>query len=589
MEWTPTGIHALLLAALLLSVPIAGVSVAAAQSGNQMATQTPTATATPTPASRGDSESEFSYAELKADGPHFSNAPDSVRFGRERMFWLVHWPASATFANPGEDDNWQYLAPGATVGRNHIYLRSIIQERDAESETIHVVAWQKGQREVTRGNTTTTEPVAVNVSHHQQNVNLERGWLMQKIRLGHHDDPVRITMWVDGEPGVRWTFRHHSVATQNTIAINSWGDYLEHVAVDIVAVAIIGAFVVGYAVKKALDRAGRGPYGSYAPWLVGGGIVAAVGASLFYTSLAELAVAAPWTIGIGVVVIFGVILLETYTSGVTKTLFLQPRLEHTTSPTGEDAYDIVKLEAESHTTVRMPRGGVAVIRSGLFAFLARVFGRAAFLETVGWFGENQRTQTRIETDHSKWDDVYLIDPLAEQVIDYEAEGWTLAFPPLDREHALAYITFASMAGIAGLLWHASLLSPFIGFGAVGLAALAWGATPTDGHAKIVPAPTHFRPSYGTIAALIEGYDNAETIEEATDQLQQERVKKTKDVEQQIEQRDASLVREMEAGDIPASIRSEDGHDDVKERERQRNGEVGADAETVADGGDEDGE
>lgn len=519
----------------------------------------------------GDDSDDYTLDELRQDGPRPAGADPGVRMTDSRMFWVIYWPASNPTANPGEDKKWQYLKPSTTVGRNNVFLRTVAF--DDKREVVKLVYWEQGERTVKQGNTTTTKQVPVNVTEDTVVVDLERGQPTVKIPLKQHDEPVHVTMWVEGVPDARWTFKHHSVATQSSIAIDTWNDYLWRATTDFFLWILLGGFVAGVLAKKGIDRAGRGPGYGYGPWIVGLTILSGFAIAALYTSLAELVVVLPQFMAAYIVGVFFVILLETLSVRESKALFLQPQLEHTTGPSGDDAYDIISTEAEEHTLVRMPEGGLAVVRNGLLAFLARVFGRAAYLKTVTPRVRSDgrvRRSTRIEMEDSKWDELFLVDPEAEQVVDHTAEGWSFELPPLDREHAPKYLPAVGIIAVFGGVAYTmpSVALPAVGAGAVLLAA--WAATPVDGAAEYVPAPVHFREAYGTIVRQIEGYDAANTIEEATGQLQKERIRKESKVEQEIEQRDHSMIREMMLeGEIPATIQSADGEDDVEQKRRDR--------------------
>jgi len=528
-------------------------------------------------------DGNFTLAELKQDGEHV-DVP-SVRLGDRTQFWLVYWPASNPFAEVGSSEGGEYLPERHTVGRNQVYLRTWAYEDRVE--TVHLVYWTEGTRTVQRGNATTEQQVATNVTHVTQQVTIERGRPTVEIPLAQHDTPVRVTMWIEGHEWARWTFSHHSVATTQAVNIDSEGDYLTELFTDFLWVVLPGLPLVGLLGRKAIDRAYRGPYAAYTPWIIGFVVCGGLAVATLYESLAELVVAAPQLIGVSIVVLVGIVLVETWTNNVSEALFLQPKLEHSTSPTGEDAYDIVGFEAETHTVVSTG-SGAALLKDGLLGFFARIWGKVAHLEQRGWLADSMRRQTRILSEHSSADELYLVDPEADSVVEYEAEGWTLSFPEL-RAHPLPYIAVVGAAAVGYVLVQGAYLSAPMAAGGLVAGVLAWGATPTDGAAGYVPAPPHFRQAFGTVATLIEGYSDAQTIEEAKDELDRERISKHQDVESEIEQRDATLIREMEGGEIPATIRGEGGHDDVVDEEDDGIVERDEPADAAADGGEAGGE
>jgi hypothetical protein len=517
------------------------------------ATATPSddATATPEPAASGGGsdgeESEFTYSELKQDGPHQANSPPGVRMGDKRAFWAVYWPANNPFADTGSVEGGKYLPSGHTVGRNALYLRTWTY--DDIQRTVHVVYWNKGSDEITRGNTTSSETVAENVTHVTHQVTFDRGRPTVKIPLRQHDTPVQATMWIEGEGYARWTFQHHSVATTQSVAIDSAGDYLTSVIFDFLIWIVVGGFVAGTSVKKALERAGIGPQYGYVPWIAGLTLFTGLGTILAYQSLADLVVNAKFVLAAYVVAIFAVILLETYTTRVSSALFLRPTLSHTKSPSGADAYDLVDAEARSEKIVRGPDGTVSVVTPGLFAFLARVFGRKARLENI------EKLRTRVNLQNSSWDELFIADPEADQLLEYEKEGWTLSLPPIERETAPQYLVGAGAVLLAVLAYQVGAASGPALTGALAVGFAAWVIQPRDGYAFVRPANIHLREAFGTMVRAAEDIDDAKRFDELKAQLDSERVRKQRDVDQEVARHDATLVEEMLDPDeaVPAAV------------------------------------
>jgi hypothetical protein len=524
-------------------------------------TPSPTSTATPTPETEADDEPRWTLEELKQDGPRQENSPPSVRMGDRRAFWAVYWPANNPWADVGSVEGGQYLPPSHTVGRNVIHLRTWTYEQ--EQRTVHIVYWNKGEQTIRQGNTTTTEPIAENVTHVTHEVTFPRGRPTVEIPLQQHDTPVRATMWIEGEPYARWTFQHHSVATTQSVAIDSAGDYLTSVIVDFLIWIVVGGFVVGIATKKALERAGRGPGYGYGPWIAGLTLATALAGVLAFQSLADLVVNARFVLAAYVVGIFGVILLETYTTRVSSALFLRPTLEHTESPTGEEAFDIVDAEVRSEKIVRGTDGTVSVITDGIRPFLARVFGKSARLQNV------EELRTRVQLRNSAWDEMFVADPEAEQLIEYEKEGWTVSFPPLSRDFALPYALAGGAIAIAAAAFYTGSASGPVLAGSVALGLAIWGITPVNGEARVEPAPVHLRSSLGTMVQLSEDIDDAKRFDEVKDQLDSERVQKQREVDREVARHDSTLLQEMldPSEDVPAAVEFGDDEKDDEILER----------------------
>ena len=532
-----------------------------------------------TPDEPRNASDEYTLDELKQGGTTVSGAPASVRMTQRKQFWVVHWPATAVGSNVGEDDQWSHVEPGTRVDRNAVYLRSIVLDQ----ETVHVkvASWRRGERTVTEGNTSRTVPVARNVTVRTHEVSLDRGWPMVAVPLPQHNRPTQVTMWIEEYPGARWRFEHQSVATTQNAGIESEGDYLVSLLLDVLVWVLGGGFVVGIAAKRALDRAGRGPGYGYGPWIFGLTLITVIGGFIAFQSLAEVIVAAPTVLAAYTVGVFGIILLETYTSNVRKVQFEQLDVEHATTPSGDDGYGWRTTATTTEDVVRMPDGRDAVVRKGLFPFLARVFGRAATLRNQGEIAH------RIEdTGPSKIDERILVHPDADEVLRYEPEGFKWAWetesedPHADTDatevqgYEVAKTAFAGLAtttlvGLAltnpipsglGLLGAiGAVLGQPLALAAGGLAVLIVGREAVPGEALVVPAPSHMETAYATTAMLAELSEDADTIDEFKRLYRRERIKSQKDVEEALEKRDQTLVEgmfDLEDGDLDPEVASD---------------------------------
>ncbi|WP_424001202.1 hypothetical protein ACOZ4I_15730 [Haloarcula salina] len=544
----------LALVGLLVTAPIVGL--ADAQQADSAGNTT----------SNASDSSDLTLDDLTETGPRQANSPPSVRMGEQQFFWTVYWPANNPFANVGSRDGGEYLPPGHTVGRNAVYLRTWTYED--QQETVHVAYWEKDQKTVQRGNTTTTVPVARNVTHVTHNVTFERGRPTVKIPLRQHDEEVRVTMWIEDKEYARWAnFGHKSIATTQSVDINSAGDYIASVIVDFLLWIVVGGFAVGWACKQMLDKAGIGPQYGYFPWLLALSIGTGLGGLLFYENLANLIVNAQYVLALYVVGILGIVMLETYTTNVSKAGFVRPTLQHAESPTGDDAFDVVDAEVREEKIVRKPDGTVSVVTPGLFPFLARVFGKSAILKNV----EQLRTRVPVE---GKWDEMFLVDPESPDLLYYEKEGWTLDWPPLDRAHGGEWLAIGGAVGLALASVHYGVASfwPVTIVTATGL--LVWLATPTDGKAAVRPAPIHLRTAFGTMVQYAEDVDDAKRFDEVKQQLDGERISKQRDVDREVADHDRTLVEGMLDPDekVPAAV--DDGETDDEVTERKRDGILG---------------
>ncbi|WP_436931670.1 hypothetical protein [Halosimplex halobium] len=544
---------ALVLVGLLVAAPIvATVAVdGAAAAANQSAS------------SASDQGGEYSLEELKRNGVRQN--VDSVRMGdtSDIMYWLVYWPANDVFASPGSDEGGEYLPANHSLGRDTVYLRTwAFSDRE---ETVHMVFWNKKTRTVEEGNTTVVEPYAANVNHVTREVTVDRGRPTVPIDLPNHQSQKRVTMWVEGKDWARWTFRHKSLATTKPMQIDSAGDYLGSVIVDFLLWIVLGGFAVGSLCKTAIDRAGDGPGYGLTPWVIGLSLATGIGSLMFFESVAALVVNAHIVLSAYVVAIIGIVMLETYSTGVSKAMFFQPQLTHAESPTGDDAFDMLDGELEDARIVRGTDGTVSVITRGFLPFLARAFGAKARLYNA------ERLRTRVNLQNSKWDELFVADPEADEILHYEPEGWKLETPPLDREHIGTYLAIALAFAVGGAGVHYGGVSPWLVIGTLGGGLLAWAAEPVNGEAYVEPAPVHIRTAVASMFALAEDVDDAKTLDEAKKQLDRERVQKQRKIDEEVEDHDRTLLEEMMDPDekIPApTARSDDEDSEVVDRRRE---------------------
>ncbi|WP_415381462.1 hypothetical protein [Halosimplex sp. TS25] len=546
-------LSALVLVALLVAAPlVATVAVddVAAAAANKSAS------------SSSDGSSEFTRSELKQNG--VQQDVDSVRMGdtTDIMYWLVYWPANDIFAEPGSDQGGQYLPRNHTLGRDTVYLRTwAFSDRE---ETIHMVFWNEKTRTVERGNTTVAEPYAANINHVTRDVTVDRGRPTVPIDLPNHQSQTRVTMWIEGKEWARWTFQHKSLATTQSVDIDSAGDYLASVITDFLLWIIAGGFVVGLTCKKAIDKAGDGPGYGLGPWVIALSIATGLGSLIFYESIASLVVNAHIVLSAYVVAIIAIIMLETYSTGVSKAMFLKPELTYAQSPTGDEAWDMLDAELEDQRIVRQTDGTVSVITRGLLPFLARACGATARLYNA------EKLRTRVNLQNSKWDELFVADPEADEILHYEPEGWRLSTPPLDREHAGTYAAIAGAFVTAGASIHWGWATPWPVIGTLAVGLLLWAAEPVNGEAYVEPAPVHIRTAVASMFQLTEDVDDAKTLDQAKEQLDRERVRRQQEVEREVEKHDRTLVEEAldPDGDVPSTIDGGDGDEEVVDRRRE---------------------
>ncbi|WP_049934691.1 hypothetical protein [Haloplanus natans] len=468
--------------------------------------------------------SDLTIDELRTDGTHYKKP--SARIANGHVYWLTHTPAS----KPWEDE--KDLLETETVRSDEVYLNSIRTASEQKTATVKIAFWERKTRTVETENGTTTETVAANVSVVTREVQLGKGWPTATIDLPEHQEPVQMTMWLASAPDVaRWTLVHHSSPYAASAGINDQGDYLTSAVKDFIAPTLVGAFAIGWVVKRALERAGVGPMWGYAPWImlisIGGG---AVVFGLF-GSLAAVFVALPHIIAAFTVGVIGVVVLETYEVGVSDARFIKPQPEAARNASGEEAVDARKARERSERIIKTPDEEVAVVRKGLVAFIARVFGQNATLEG------HEHLDTRIEYTQGEADELYVVSPNADDVLEYDPEGFEWSANPL------IVLASALVAG-AGLNHYVGTLAGVGGaLGAIAIGAVLY-LEATDGYARVEPAPAHLRSAWVSSMYLQKEADEAETLQASRRKRVEEKAKNQKDVEEALEEQDQTLIEAM---------------------------------------------
>jgi hypothetical protein len=490
---------------------------------------------------QSSSSSDLTVDELARDGTHYKKP--SARIAGGHVYWLTHTPAS----KPWQDE--KDLVDTKVIRSDQLYLNSIRTASEQKTATVKIAFWERKTRTVETENGTTTETVAANVSVVTREVQLGKGWPTATIDLPEHQESVRMTMWLESAPDeARWTLVHHSSPYAASAGINDQGDYLISAVKDFIAPTLVGAFVIGWVVKRALERAGVGPMWGYGPWVIL--LSLGVGTAVFglFGSLAAVFVNLPHIIAGFVVGVIGVVVLETYEVGVSDARFIQPDPTAARSASGEHAVDARKARERSERIIKTPDEKVAIVRKGLRPFLARVFGSTATLEGV------ERLDTRIEYTQGEADELYVVSPNADEVLEYDPEGFEWSANPL------IVLAAALVAGVGLNHYVGQLAGVAAGLGAFALGSVLY-LEATDGYARIKPAPAHLRSAWVSSMFLQKEADEAETLQESRRKRVEEKAKNQKDVEEALEDQDQTLIEAMHStGGADAMKRDRDAVD-----------------------------
>jgi hypothetical protein len=513
----------------------------------------------------------WTLEELRRDGRQPSGSPASVRQANESMFWLIHWPARSVWADVGNpnDGEWQYVSGAVTD--NSVYLRTINTDGDREMD-LTIVSYRTETREIeTESGSVRQERVPVDIVEKDVTATLGTGWSIAEVPLPDLEEDRQVLIYAESAPDdLRWTISHEPVATSQSVPISTHGDYLWRVGTEVFFPALIGAFIVGVLVRAAIRRAGAGPQWGLTQWA----IVLFFGALFGFVfgpveDTADLLVAAPTLLAVVLVAIFGIVALESWEDRTKNVLFVKPDIEAITSPSGKQGLDALVAESDEETIAEMPDGRTAVIRKGIGAFFARVFGAAAYLREADIMvsSVNLEGSSHDELVFVKPDDYDEIaadgdadeenpenlpevrdgEPLPDGAIRYRPEGWAFEMPPLDTlEGGIRAFGIAGAIALGSAAVYAAL-GVWFGIG-VGVAATAvWLARPKNGRVKLDPAPGHLRSAIITAMVMSSEIADAETLDEARKENIKLRGQSERDIEQALATQDATLIEALLRG------------------------------------------
>jgi PKD repeat protein len=545
---------------------------------------TPTPTAASSSATSPSSNHSYTIQELRRDGRHPADAPPSVRQAEEQMFWLIHWPAKALWADVGnpQDDERQFVGEDGPVTGTSVWLRTI-NPSGTDELTLRVVSYQLEEQTRETDNGVTTETVIASLEERTVDVELAAGWSIVEIGLPDLDEDRRILIYADEHPDqLRWTFVHEPVATSQSAAISTEGDYLWRLGKDVFFPALFGLLIVGLLVRAAIERAGAGPQWGIGQWAGLMGVTGFVGFMWGpVKSAADLLVWAPTVLALILVAVAGIVALETWEDGAQDILFVQPDVEEVISASGKEARDAIVAAGDDELVVDMPDGSTAIVRPGPLKFLARVFGEAAKVRGADVM------KTAVELEGSQHDQLVFVQPESEDVdidseptadedadledeedledapefeewesdpssaINYRPEGWDFGSPDLEtwdgRFKAAAVGIAITLGGFA--VYNA--LGVWFAIGGAGAAAAVWLARPIPGAATFQPAPGHLRSAMITAMVMSSDVAEAETLDEARQQNIRLRAQSERDVEAALADQDATLTEALLRGGTDA--------------------------------------
>ena len=473
-----------------------------------------------------DAGDEYTIDELRQDGKHYSVPSARIVSSEQRVYWLEHRPVNQPWADVTPTQNGPKFDQ-ETLKTNTLYLRTIRAQESTEQVNVTLVYWNQETREVTNGNTTTTEQYAANVSVVEKSVTLGPGWSVGEISLPRHEETTRVTMFLnDHSEDARWTFKHRSVATSQPIDVSTWSEFIMLAAGFVIVPALGFGAYGGRKVKKWIDKVGEPPGHGFGYYL--GVTTVLTGLIVFgaYYNAAEVIVAIPVILGLYVGVVYVGYMLATHEGKAEHKLFWQPHIESVESFTstkipsigagneGQEfdfSQDMPFGKMKTFKVLDEGQNGMSIVRPGWYAFLARLKGGRAKIQNAN------ELKTRFSLWESAWSECFIIDPDADKLIDYEPPGLTFKKPEIKDKTDLVW-PGVLLGGGSLIAWQATQVYGPVAWTIllIALPLLTWkfAVTGTESHVRIEPAPAAMRPVLASMLAIHVGYDDASTLEEA---------------------------------------------------------------------------
>ncbi|NEU56754.1 hypothetical protein [Halorussus sp. MSC15.2] len=508
------------------------------------------------------SSDEYTLDELQENGKRYESAPPSMRFLGDYGSATVRY----TPVSPGKN-GWKYLEPGTTIHSNEVALRAVRlapSDEIDESLNVTVVAWQKGEKEVSTGNGTVTRPTATNVSVYHHQVSLGRGYDLANISLpAHYDESYQITMWVEENPDARWRFTHQSVESKKGLPFPAtWGGYWQFTTTNLLIWILAATGIVAIAVPASIRQTGRGPNMGLLFWAIVLGLGSALIGGGAYVWTASLLTAAPPVAAFLIAGVIGIVMLETMEYGVYRVALIRLFTEETKNPRGDLANSAEGGEFEVVTLAQTEEGPKA-IRDGIRPWIARLFSGGSPLYGLDRLElEFDLGTPDVSLTSSPADKLIFVDEDPEQLIDYEPETLSFELPltefdPETGEERWSWtgaVTVAFYAVVSGGLAFFALQKSGIGGARTGALAFAGVAlyalftTAEAGRAVFVPAVGCAQDATATAMYREAEIDGYETLEAALNALVEER-NSSDELLDTLEEMDAeSVVKEASSRD-----------------------------------------
>lgn len=566
--------------------------------------------------------SNYTIQGLRQLGEHPAGAPNSMRpEGDAGAWWIRHVPASLGVSE-GSEDARRYVTPSTTVRRNQVYLGSF-RGWDSEDANVrvHIVTWQVEEEADENG--TAVEKHLTNVQEKTVTASLSGGTYDEaRIDLPPaYDGTKYVTLWLEGERDrTQWVFRLNSNAATTSVPANSRGDLVMFGFVSIF-LPFLGTAVGSVVLDRyLLKSAGRGPGVSVLEYGFLGFAALFMGGFVFYNGLIETLAKRPELLGVLGGLFVGAMAIWAFSDRGEEALFLQFRAaEGDMAPDGSGTWHLAN---RVHTVVERADGRKVVPRDGWVPFLARAwpFSDAAPLlefsatnpgarrveapkddvlpedadDEEGLF-DKIRTRFPGDEQEDEYDVIYLVDPTAEDVVDYSEETFRLGLPDLvtwpedEEEFVAGKVPIPSVAvgkilgglafvGVAYLAVTYVTTNTTLGALAAAVAVGVLVVTPDAGKANVTLAPAHFDAVVGNMVQVMEGYAERADAETFQRKYHESEAKRRAQRQRDLERKDVNTFREIsdrlapDDADLSASERAADRRRDRDEGDAVDEGE-----------------
>lgn len=541
----------LAIVALLVVSAVGGVVVAQSDSDS---------TAPVRPGNVTETQEEYDRSDLIRGGESPNQKYQSLRILDEMSaVWVVRYPPGVT-SSYGQKKSQKFLESGGAVQRDRIrFVASHPWDGEQRDYTLNVVYWTSDTRTTQTENGTSEEQYANVTAVERHKLTFDAG--MQKTQdialRTHSDSTVRVTMWFESNPDIRWTFQHHSVPTAEPLSISSEGAFWSTVFMRFGWIILLGVPVSAYSARSVLDKTIVGPQKGLGWWLIVGGVTLGAVALFAWWQATTLLVRLPQLAGVLIAAITFVVFLEGFDSNIRSVLFERSILDEARSPEGDEVRDERYREISTKRVVETDDGHLAIVSKGWRPFFARWFANPAKIPI-----EDIKTQVDVKGPYEK---AFVADPESERTIEHRPP--TLVWDPqlIDAVDAEAETprplsdrlnTRFLLAAIGGpalgyTVMNATLGLPYVGVAVGLLPALVLGVSARDGHATFDPAPIHQTQAKATLAWEQQHYADSSLNEDLREIAWLERLKnplRGKVLRTQFEETITSRMNKQELGE-----------------------------------------